>query len=271
MKDDLERLHNIIGEVSPELQDLWIIRRDEFEEEGIRTGRLHENHILGIILSCDFINDKYSTTMNVESYYQTYFKKIARSTVSTYLNQLDKEGVLSKERKGRIVYYYLQEHPPNAINPFWIVRNFCTLPPYFARAVYICRFYNESSDLPADLIDFRKFIIGLALLTLLKNRFEKCMLCQFASKDGYRNLKEQFDMIIKDKKDVLPEPLQSFIGKEGLGELPMFGGFRFPEKISDKDINKKIDDLVERYAQDIDFQMNVFRRRQELRLKQKRG
>ena len=68
------------------------------------------------------------------------------------------------------------------------------------------------------------------------------------------------------KKDVLPEKLQTFIHE--LGEIPSFGGIKIPEDYSDEEINKKIDDLAVRYAQDIDFQMNVSRRRQELRLKQ---
>ena len=128
---DLKRLGQIISDYAPELSDMWITRRDDFEDEGIKTGRLHENHILGIILAGDFINDKQITTQDIESYYETYFKKIARSTVSTYLNQLDKDGVLAKERDGRIVFYYLKEKPPYNTRPFWIIRNFCTLPAYF--------------------------------------------------------------------------------------------------------------------------------------------
>ena len=80
-------------------------------------------------------------------------------------------------------------------------------------------------------------------------------------KNGYRELKEMFDLIIKDRKDVLPEALQSFIEKD-LAELPMFGGLIIPGKVSDEEINHRINDLVERFAQDIDFQMNVSRQRQ---------
>ena len=49
----------------------------------------------------------------------------------------------------------------------------------------------------------------------------------------------------------------------------MFGGLIIPGEVSDEEINHRINDLVERFAQDIDFQMNVSRQRQELRLKQK--
>jgi DNA-binding transcriptional ArsR family regulator len=265
---NLKRLGEIIREYAPELADLWITRRDDFEDEGIKTGRLHENHILGIILAGDFINERQITTMDIEAFYENYFKKIARSTVSTYLNTLDKDGVLAKERDGRIVFYYLKEKPPYNIRPFWILRNFCTLPAYFMRAQYLCRFYDAKTNLPKDLSEPRKFIVGLSLLTLFRNRFDKCMICQFASKEGYRELKEMFEVIIKDRKDVLPEALQTFVEKD-LAELPMFGGLIIPGEVTDEQINQRINDFVERFAQDIDFQMNVSRRRQELRLKQK--
>ncbi len=265
---DLDRIQKVIDEIAPELGDSWVMRNDLYEDEGIRTGRLHENHILGILLSCDFIDKSQLTTTNIEKYYKHFFKKIARSTVSTYLNQLDKEGVLAKERKGRIVYYYIKEQPPDIYqeSPFWVVRNFCIIPPYFIRTSYLLRFYGAESSLSEDLHKSREFIVGLAILTLLRNRFEKCMLCQFASREEYKELKDNFDTVIKDRKDVLPEMLQDFI--QSLGEIPIFGGARLPEDISDGEVNKKIDDLAVRYAQDIDFQMNVSRRRQELRLKQ---
>jgi len=264
---DLDKIQEIIDEIAPELADSWVVRNDLYEDEGIRTGRLHENHILGILLGCDFIDKEQLTTTNIEKYYEGFFKKIARSTVSTYLNQLDKEGVLGKERKGRIVYYYIKEQPPYDINPFWVVRNFCIIPPYFIRTMYLCRFYKAETDISKDLIESRRFIVGLAILTLLRNRFQKCMLCQFASRKDYEILKEKYDTIIKDRKDVLPEMLQSFINE--LGEIPIFGGIKIPEELTDEEVNKKIDDLTVRYAQDIDFQMSVSRRRQELRLKQK--
>jgi hypothetical protein len=262
----LPELHAIVTAYVPELADLWIVRRDDFEEEGIRTGHLHENHILGIILATFSLNHKNITTQDIENLYELYFKKIARSTVSTYLNQLDKEGVLGKERNGRTVFYYLQEPPPYNVKPFWIIRNFCILPVYFMRAQYIARFYNMSSDINEDLVEFRKFIIGLALLTIFRNRFDKCMQCQFASREGYRELKETFETILKDRKDVLPEPLLNFIEKE-LGEIPVFGGLKIPEEVDDKELNRRLNDFVERYTQDIDFQINVSKRRQELRLK----
>jgi len=44
-------LEKVIHEIAPELIDIYNIREDESEEQQIKTGRLHENRILGIILS----------------------------------------------------------------------------------------------------------------------------------------------------------------------------------------------------------------------------
>ena len=128
MEIDLKRLGEVIREYAPELSDLWITRRDDFEDEGIKTGRLHENHILGIILAGNFISDRQITTMDIESFYENYFKKIARSTVSTYLNTLDKDGVLAKERDGRIVFYYLKEASRIISVPFGLFGIFVLCP-----------------------------------------------------------------------------------------------------------------------------------------------
>jgi len=213
------------------------------------------------------LNQKNITTQDIENLYELYFKKIARSTVSTYLNLLDKEGVLGKERNGRTVFYFMQEPPPYNVKPFWIIRNFCILPVYFMRAQYIAKYYNMKTDIEPELEEFRKFIIGVTLLTIFRNRFDKCMVCQFASREGYRELKETFETIIKDRKDVLPEPLLTFIEKD-LGEIPAFGGATIPEVLTDAEFNHKLNYLIARFAQDIDFQINVSKRRQDLRLKQ---
>ena len=71
------------------------------------------------------------TTREVELEYKKYFKDIARSTISTYLNMLKKEAMLIKERDGRIVYYMFQEPPPKAISGFWFTRLFCIDPHIF--------------------------------------------------------------------------------------------------------------------------------------------
>ncbi|MHA1292892.1 MAG: BlaI/MecI/CopY family transcriptional regulator [Promethearchaeota archaeon] len=104
-KLELESLDKVIQEFAPEVADIYSIREDESEEQQIKTGRLHENRILGIILKFFLEGKKKVTTGEVENEYKKYFKDIARSTISTYLNMLKKESTLYKERDGRIVYY----------------------------------------------------------------------------------------------------------------------------------------------------------------------
>jgi len=43
-------LEKVIHEIAPELIDIYNVREDESEETQVKTGRLHENRILGIIL-----------------------------------------------------------------------------------------------------------------------------------------------------------------------------------------------------------------------------
>ncbi|MFX1388149.1 MAG: hypothetical protein ACFE9M_13105, partial [Promethearchaeota archaeon] len=101
---ELKLIDEVIQEFAPEIAFLYQIREDESEEQQIKTGRLHENRILGIILKFYLDGKKKITTGEVEQEYRRYFKEIARSTISTYLNMLKKESTLYKERDGRIVY-----------------------------------------------------------------------------------------------------------------------------------------------------------------------
>ena len=47
-------LEQMIQEVAPEIVDIYDIREDESEEQQIKTGRLHESRILGIMLKFYF-------------------------------------------------------------------------------------------------------------------------------------------------------------------------------------------------------------------------
>ena len=47
---ELKLVDKVIQEFAPEIAFLYQIRDDESEEQQIKTGRLHENRILGIIL-----------------------------------------------------------------------------------------------------------------------------------------------------------------------------------------------------------------------------
>ena len=51
---ELKILNEAIQKFAPEVADIYHIREDESEEQQIKTGRLHENRILGIILKFFF-------------------------------------------------------------------------------------------------------------------------------------------------------------------------------------------------------------------------
>jgi DNA-binding transcriptional ArsR family regulator len=263
--DALQDIDKVIQEYAPEVKEVWIERKDTSEDQGIRTGRLHENHILGIIVKHHLETVPEITTTDIEEEYEISFKKIARSTVSTYLNQLEKENVLYKKRDGRNVQYLFQIPPASNMQPFWFVRNFCLLPSYFSRAALLAQLYlhppKEHDKYEAE----RKFLIGLSILTVLKNRTEKCYLCQFGLKQFYQSTTEQFESFIKERIDVLPEELRNFILFE-LGELPCFGGIVI-SPLKTEELYQKILDFVERYHSDIEFQMSVSKHRQNVHLK----
>ncbi len=265
---NLDRLGQVIEEIAPEVADVWQDRYDIAEDEGIKTGRLHENRILGLKLRYTQIGEERTTTSDLEDEYMMFFKKIARSTVSTYLNQLVKDGVLAKEREGRVVYYLFSVSPPRGIDPFWFVRNFCTTPAYLARAAAFAKLYQEISEgkRAAASLQSQKFLVGLVILRLLYKRFEKCFLCQFGTKSAYRRVRDLFEQALNDRQDVLPQKLRDYLFNE-LGDLPIFGGIPFLEK--HEDILKNIEVFAEQYQQDVEFQILVSSRRQGLRLKQR--
>ncbi|NVM36630.1 MAG: hypothetical protein HWN81_13625, partial [Candidatus Lokiarchaeota archaeon] len=277
-------IDNVIQDFAPEISCLYQYREDEAEEQQIKTGLLHENRILGIILKFYLEGQKKVSTTEVEEEYGRYFKNVARSTISTYLNMLNKESILYKERNGRIVYYIFSEEPPKGINPFWFTRTFCTAPAYFSRATFFSWLYSEAEkhveqsieeygngDNNIDIL-FQNFklITGIIILNIFRNRISKCMLCQFSKKENYCNLREIIQNAIKDRSDVLSQEMLSSLIKK-CSEIPMFGGINIKGNNIKKDLVKEIVRSVINYKQDLEFQRMLFLRRQELRLKQKRG
>ncbi|UCC21269.1 MAG: hypothetical protein JSV62_08325 [Promethearchaeota archaeon] len=277
---ELEILDKVIQDYSPEIVFLYQFREDQSEEQQIKTGRLHENRILGIILKFYLEGKKKITTGEVEQEYKRYFKEIARSTISTYLNMLKKESTLYKERDGRIVYYIFYEDPPIGIKPFWFTRIFCIVPSYFDRArffanlymdskKYILQYINEYNSKDKEiLIRNFKFITGLIILNILKNRSSKCILCQFSKREIYNKLEEIIQVAVKDRSDVLPEELlYEFIEK--YAEIPIFNGISINSEYFEDKIAKDIFRCADLYKKDLDFQITVSLRRRDLRLKQK--
>jgi hypothetical protein len=277
---ELKLIDKVILDFAPEIAFLYQIREDESEEQQIKTGRLHENRILGIILKFYLEGKKKITTAEVEEEYKRYFKEIARSTISTYLNMLKKESTLYKERDGRIVYYIFYEDPPIEINPFWFTRIFCIVPAYFDRAIYFSKLYiNAEKYLQNHINDYKgedkdillrnfKFITGLIILNIFKNRSSKCVHCQFSKREVYNKLEELIGIAIKDRSDVLPEELiENLINK--FAEIPIFKGVYIGKEEIEKTIAEEILRCSDLYKKDLDFQIMVSLRRKDLRLKQK--
>lgn len=213
------------------------------------------------------------TTREVELEYQKYFKEIARSTISTYLNMLKKESTLCKERDGRLVYYKFYEDPPVNINPFWFTRLFCVDPVYFFRAIYFSSIYSIAEKIVQEymsngnfkevLINF-KYILGLIVLCILKNKVNKCVLCQFGKHEKYDELNETLAIALKDRTDVLPDELIINL-RENYSEIPLFGGINFSITEKEIDMIKQLVNYANIYKKDLDFQFMVLNRRIETR------
>ncbi|NVM36626.1 MAG: hypothetical protein HWN81_13605 [Candidatus Lokiarchaeota archaeon] len=276
---ELQLIDKTIQDFAPEIAYLYQIREDESEEQRIKTGRLHENRILGILLKFYFEGKKKVTTGEIEEEYKRYFKEIARSTTSTYLNILKKDFTLKTKRDGRIVYYSFKENPPIGIKPFWFTRIFCVVPAYFNRALFFSNLYitaeknvhkffkNYGSEDIDILTRNYRFITGLIILNILKNRVSKCVFCQFSKKEIYNKLVERINDAIHDRSDVLSEDLiKNFIEK--CSEIPIFNGTdNFDDDIKENIINE-ISKYANLYKKDLDFQLMVSNRRKNVRLKQ---
>jgi hypothetical protein len=272
-------IDKVVQEYAPEIAYLYHIREDEAEEQQIKTGRLHENRILGIVLKHYLEGKNKVTTGEVEKEYKTYFKEIARSTTSTYLNMLKKESTLYTERDGRVAYYIFYEDPPVDISPFWFSRIFCIVPAYFNRATrfsnlyfeaekFVQQYINEYGDKDKELLirNF-KFIMGLIILKILKNRCSKCIDCQFSKRGVYKKLDEMINVAINDRSDVLPGELTVDLIEQH-SEIPIFKGTDLKEEKIIEGIIRDIVRSADIFKKDLDFQIMVSSRRKDSRLKQ---
>ncbi len=272
-------IDKVVQEYAPEIAYLYHIREDEAEEQQIKTGRLHENRILGIMLKTYLEGKDKVTTADVEKEYKKYFREIARSTTSTYLNMLKKESTLYTERDGRVAYYIFYEDPPVDIKPFWFTRIFCIVPAYFDRAMkfsnlylnaetFVQKYINENGQGDAEiLIRNFKFLIGLIVLKILKNRSSKCIDCQFSKRHVYKKLEEMISLAIKDRSDVLPRELVVDI-IEKHSEIPIFKGTDIREENFKLKTIEEITKSADIFKKDLHFQIMVSSRRKDSRLKQ---
>jgi len=277
---EFKLIDKVIQDYAPEIAYLYHIREDEAEEQQIKTGRLHESRILGIILQYYLEGKNKITTGEVEKEYKRYFKEIARSTTSTYLNMLKKESTLHTERDGRVAYYFFREKPPIGITPFWFTRIFCIVPAYFHRGLFFCKLYiNAEKHIQQYINDYDnrdikdilkrnfKFITGLIILNIFKNRSAKCVDCQFSKGEIYVNLEERITVALKDRSDVLPREITEGL-IEKYSEIPMFDGANIKEESIMEDIAKEIARVADMYKKDLDFQIIVSSRRKTSRIQQ---
>ncbi len=270
-------LEKVIHEIAPELIDIYNIREDESEETQVKTGRLHENRILGIILKFYLEGKKKVTTRDVEIEYKKFFKEIARSTISTYLNMLKKESTLYKERDGRLVYYIFFEDPPEDVSAFWFTRLFCIDPAYFSRAIYFSSLYSIAEVIVKkhmkkgnydELVDTFKYLTGIIILNILKNRSSKCILCQFSKQESYIELLDALSLAIKDRTDVLPSELQEVLKKK-YAEIPNFGGYYFRDENKEIEMIEQLLNFANQYKKDMEYQTMVLNRRIDTRILEK--
>ncbi len=270
-------LEKIIHEIAPELIDIYNIREDESEQQQVKTGRLHENRILGIMLKFFLEGKKRVTTREVEVEYKKFFKDIARSTISTYLNILKRETTLYKERDGRLVNYILYEDPPLEISPFWFTRLFCVDPAYFSRAIYFSSLYSITEIIVKkymkkgnfnEIVESFRYLIGIIILYILKNRALKCVLCQFGKQERYRDLLDSINSALKDRTDVLPDELQEILN-HNYAEIPSFGGYRIIDGEKEIEIIEQLIGYANQYRKDMEYQTMVLNRRINTRVPEK--
>ena len=270
-------LEKIIQEIAPELIDIYNIREDENEQQQIKTGRLHENRILGIMLKFFLEGKKKVTTREVELEYKKFFKDIARSTISTYLNILNRETTLYKERDGRLVYYIFHEDPPLEISPFWFTRLFCVDPAYFSRAIYFSSLYSIAEIIVKkymkkgifdEVVESFRYLIGIIILNILKNRSSKCVICQFGKQERYRSLLDAINSALKDRTDVLPSELQEIL-KKNYAEIHSFGGYFISDTDKEIDIIEQLISYANQYRKDMEYQTMVLNRRITTRVPEK--
>ena len=217
------------------------------------------------------------TTREVESEYKKFFKHIARSTVSTYLNILKRETTLYKERDGRLVYYILYEDPPHEISPFWFTRLFCIDPAYFYRAIYFSSLYSIAEIIVKkymkkgifnEVVESFRYLIGIIILNILKNRSSKCVLCQFGKQERYRGLLDAINSALKNRTDVLPGELQEILNKS-YAEIPSFGGYYISDSENEIEIIEQLIKYANQYKKDMEYQTMVLKRRLNTRVSEK--
>lgn len=279
---ELKLIDTVIQEYAPEIAYLYQFREDETEVQQTKIGSLQENRVLGVILKF-YLEGKYKiVTVEVGKEYKRYFKTIAHSTTSSYLNKFIKNSLLFKEKDGRNVKYTFNEEPPKTIKSFWFTRIFCIVPAYFSRAKYFSNLYNNAEkyvqhyyhNYPIKekkiLKQNFKFITGLIILCIFKNRSSSCVSCPFSKKEIYEQIEETISVAIEDRSDLLSNNIVENLNMR-YSELPMFNGTDIQKKDTKEKITKEILWNADVYRKDLKIQIMVSLSRKDLRLRQKKA
>ncbi|NVM55969.1 MAG: helix-turn-helix transcriptional regulator [Candidatus Helarchaeota archaeon] len=251
---DFQAIREYVENREPLLRNIWN-QTMEISDKNIMLGRLHENHLLGIFLWYYTLKKEDVTTERLEEEYGKFFQHVSRSTISTYLNQLEKQGVLTKNRQGKQVFYRLTYEPPSDMHPIYMVRNFCILPSYLCRLSFFARTLRLNKE------ENLQYLLELVNFSLIKNRIEKCILCPFAIKEENTKILDNIMNDYRAKTELLPKELFTYIDKK-LGELTVFRGILLAGNwtiISDKLVN-----YAQIYKRELKFQREALARRQKL-------
>ncbi|MHA1379831.1 MAG: hypothetical protein ACTSRG_15780 [Candidatus Helarchaeota archaeon] len=242
-----------------ELKDLCMAIFDKPDLLKSNLGQLQKNRILGIFLWLKDTNIDKVTTNKIEIEYKKLFKPISRSSVSNYLNQLEKEGVLKKEKLRKNVYYEIAHDIPSEISgdPFWYLRNFCIYP------IYICRTSYFARKLRIEKNREETYIFKLINFNLIKNRIKKCALCPFGIKKEYENILLKLEKQYMTLKNLLPKELVEYI-ENYLGEIKIFNGISlFPSWTI---VKEKIDEFANKYKKELKAQIQTVEKEWEINM-----
>ncbi|NHI91726.1 MAG: transcriptional regulator [Candidatus Lokiarchaeota archaeon] len=244
------------------ISELWDLKFDVPEFNNSNLGGLQKNRILGIFLWTKEKEKNSITTNEIKKEFEKFFNiEISRSNVSTYLNQLTHEGVLEKEKKGKIVDYKISHDPPMLFNrqPFWVVYNFCIYPSY------VCRLSFFANKLTMAKVRNKEemHVMELICINTIINRLDKCSICKYGNKEKHLKLKLQAEEYFKDKTKLIPNELKVYIEK--LAELEIFGGEKIFSILNWPKITGKIMYFASKYKENLKNQEVLDQRMVEMK------
>ena len=119
-----------------------------------------------------------------------------------------------------------------------------------------------------EVVESFRYLIGIIILYILKNRSSKCVLCQFGKRERYEGLLDAINAALKDRTDVLPSELQEFLNKR-YAEIPIFGGYCISNAEKEIEIIEQLITYANQYKKDMEYQTMVLNRRITTRVPEK--